>query len=44
MEFVAHTVHDALSGAGTSEQIIADIFGTIHPGEVEYLAEVYKTG
>jgi len=43
MEFVAHTVHDALSGAGTSEQIIADIFGTIHPGEVEYLAEVYKT-
>jgi len=42
MEFVAHTVHNALSGAGTSEQIIADIFGTIHPYEVQILAEVYE--
>jgi len=42
MEFVAHTVHDALAGAGTSEQIIADVFGTIHPWEVQVLAEIYE--
>lgn len=42
MEFTAHLVKDALSGAGTSEQILCDVFGTIHPWEVTELAWVYE--
>lgn len=42
IEFVAHLVHDALSGAGTTEQIIVDIFGTIEPYSVASLREVYQ--
>lgn len=42
MEFLAHLVHDALSGAGTSEQVLSDVFATLHPWEVLALAEVYE--
>lgn len=42
MEFLAYLVHDALSGAGTSEQVLSDVFGTIQPWEVLVLAEVYE--
>merc|ERR1712002_533515 len=40
-EFLAHLIHDALSGVGTTEQIIVDIFGTISPAGIETLKEVY---
>jgi len=40
-EFLAHLIHDALSGVGTTEQIIVDIFGTISPAGIEMLKEVY---
>jgi len=42
-EFLAHLIHDALSGVGTTEQIIVDIFGTISPAGIETLKEVYDT-
>jgi hypothetical protein len=42
-EFLAYLVNEALSGAGTTDQIIIDIFGVISPGEVQSLKEVYET-
>jgi len=42
MDFMAQTVYDALKGAGTSEQILIDIFGTISPEVLEELSAKYE--
>ena len=42
MDFMAQTVYDALKGAGTSEQMLIDIFGTIAPDVLEELSAKYE--
>jgi len=42
MEFFAYMINDALSGAGTSEQVLVDFFGTINPFEVQLIAQIYE--